>query len=105
MLKPTRANTSSGAVQLRCDAGARLPCFLTLSNYTAPRSDGSNMACPAPVRRRLADAERSCVRELGAAALGLADTLPEEQGWKLDPSYSQYAGCSCLTVRDRCSVN
>lgn len=59
--EPWGSQLGSGA-----DAGSRnlmLPCFLTFSDYTMPRSDGSNIACPVLYRKTQIQALRDCASE------------------------------------------
>ncbi|KAF8059749.1 CSN6 [Scenedesmus sp. PABB004] len=88
----------------RCDPGALLPCFLELSDVSLPRTDSSHMACPLVLRRPLAEAAAACGGggggALGKSAHSLADATAEDQAWKIDPSYYQFHGCTCLTGFD-----
>eukprot|EP00878_Enallax_costatus_P016291 GHUV01017088.1.p1 GENE.GHUV01017088.1~~GHUV01017088.1.p1 ORF type:complete len:558 (+),score=101.36 GHUV01017088.1:297-1970(+) len=49
-------SNASGA----CDAGQLLPCFLMFSSADVPRTDGSDMSCPAILRRPRQEAEQLC---------------------------------------------
>lgn len=46
----TSYNQSTGKA-VSCGATQLLPCFLELTDFTVPRSDSSNMACP-EIRRK-----------------------------------------------------
>lgn len=58
------SGTSLGST-VAVDSPANLiPCFLTLSDYTMPRLDGSNTACPALHRKNRDQALKDCASEL-----------------------------------------
>lgn len=45
------SSDTSNAELTPCDAAHLLPCFVELTDFTIPRSDSSNMACP-EIRRK-----------------------------------------------------
>lgn len=86
----------------QCTEKELLPCFLTFSEHTVPRTDNTKMACPEIVRLPHGQAVSACSGsapwQLGVLAEGLAETQTSEQSWEVDPDYYQYKGCSCLKV-------
>lgn len=59
----TRFNSSSnqsGGNTAFCDVTKLLPCFLELTDFTVPRSDSSNMACPEIRRKPYTQALADC---------------------------------------------
>lgn len=50
-------NRSAGRV---CEQGQLLPCFLRLSQITAPLPDASNMECPLVQRKGYGEAVQDC---------------------------------------------
>lgn len=91
----------------QCSDAELLPCFLTFSEHAVPRTDRTNMACPAIVRLPHDEAVVACSGsapyQLGVLAPGVAVTQTGEQSWELDPSYYQYRKCVCLKVCVLCA--
>lgn len=86
----------------RCSESELLPCFLTFSEHAVPRTDATNMACPAVERLPHGSAVEACAGsapwQLGEFASAVAVTQTAEQSWELDPAVYQYRSCKCLKV-------
>ncbi|KAF6255371.1 hypothetical protein COO60DRAFT_215437 [Scenedesmus sp. NREL 46B-D3] len=86
--------------QQQCTDSQLLPCFLSFSRVTLPRTDNNHMACPVILRLPLDEAVQACSgdgpSQLGEQAGNIADIVSTQQTWDVDPSYYQYRPCSCL---------